>query len=138
MKPVIILPPDAVSVEDIALLNANDLCVVVAKDPSMVKFVDPLPAASSRTEMEHAAIQLSRMLLNGHWSRWSGTNMLGRGDFARMFVDLLVEGTPLDPNPTRAEQEAVLFSDAKREEIRRLAREEAREERKAKKGTHGK
>lgn len=112
------------SADDIALLRANDLCVVVSTSPAEVKFVDPLPAQSSRTQMEHAAIQLSRKLLTGQcWDE--GTTRT----FAKMYVDILVKGTPLDSQPTQAEQEKQVFDVEKRDELRRLAREEAKAER---------
>lgn len=133
MKPIIIVPPDTMSDDDIARLNANDLCVVVASDPSKVRFLDPLPAASSRTEMENAAIELSRLLLHGRWGNWSNMSLVGRETFAQMYVDLLTKGSPLDKGPTRAEQEEDIYASAKADELRRMAREEAREERKKKK-----
>lgn len=43
MKPIIILPPNTMTDENIQLLRDNDLCVVVAEDPAAVKFIDPLP-----------------------------------------------------------------------------------------------
>ena len=49
MKPMIILPPDVMDKENIDLLRENGICVVVAKDPAKVRFVDPIPAVASRT-----------------------------------------------------------------------------------------
>lgn len=136
MKPMIILPPDAMSAEDIAELRKNHLCVVVAKDPALVKFVDPIPAQSSRTDIENAAIQLSRKMLTGDLY-----DSETKKDFAREFVDILVRGTPLDSRPTQAEHEKAVFNAAKDDELRRLAREEAKAERAAAKaaltGTKG-
>lgn len=62
MKPMIILPPDTMSEDNIKLLRENDICVVTATNPGQVKFVDPIPAASSQTQMERSAIRLSRIL----------------------------------------------------------------------------
>ena len=126
MKPIIIVPPDLLEPAEIQKLNDNDLCVVVAKDPAKVRFLDPIPAASSRTQIENAAIKLSRILLNG---QWSGSSLLGRGDFARLYVELLVNGTPLDANPTQVEQERTIFNQEKADELRRLARAEAKVDR---------
>lgn len=126
MKPIIIVPPDTISAEDIKILRENNLCVVVATNPAAVKFVDPIPASSSRTEIENAAIQLSRRLLHGE--------LIGpdyRKNITALYVDLLVKGTPLDSRPTRAEEEQEIFDYAKRDEIRRLAKEEAKAERAA-------
>lgn len=39
-----IIPPELMSADDVKLLNENGICVVIATDPSKVKFVDPLPA----------------------------------------------------------------------------------------------
>lgn len=126
MKPIMILPPGAMDDENVKLLRENDLCVVIAKEPAAVKFLDPIPAASSRTDIEEAAIQLSRRLLRGE--------LVGdqyRSNIARLYVDLLVKGTPLDPGRTKAEIEKEIFDDAKCTELRRLAREEAKAERAA-------
>jgi hypothetical protein len=43
MKPIMILPPEVMSPEDIKLLNENGLCVVIVKEPAKVRFVDPIP-----------------------------------------------------------------------------------------------
>lgn len=56
MKPIIILPPGSLSDSNIQLLRDNELCVVVAKDPAAVKFVDPIPAISSRTRIKGTAL----------------------------------------------------------------------------------
>lgn len=117
------------SVDDIKLLCQNDLCVVVAKDPGAVKFVDPLPAASCRTQIEDAAIKLSRRLLN--WQGMNASYGVTHADVSKMFAAILVDGTPLDPNPTNEERERAYFTQEKMDEIRRLAREEARAERAA-------
>lgn len=127
MKPMIILPPEEMTPEDISLLRENGICVVVSKNPQSVKFVDPLPVVSNRTQMEEAAIQLSRRLLRGDLFRDN------RRDFASLYMDCLTKGTSLDPEPTQQEQEKRIFDGAKVEEIRRLAREEAKAERAAKK-----
>lgn len=126
MKPIIILPPETMDAENIAMLRDNGLCVVEAKNPAAVKFVDPIPAASCRTTIEDAAIKLSRKLLNG--------DLVGqdyRKNIAALFFDILAKGTPLDPNPTQAELEKRAFEIEKMDELRRLAREEAKQERAA-------
>lgn len=89
MKPIIILPPHAMSKQDIKALNDNGICVVVAKEPEKVKFVDPIPAASSRNQIENAAIALSKRLLNGQLLEYQ------RGSITAAFVELLTIGTPL-------------------------------------------
>lgn len=134
MKPMIILPPDAMSDEDIQMLRNNGLCVVKSKIPANIKFIDPIPSVSCRTQIEDAAIKLSKMLVNGSWT---GSSCLNRSDFCRFFMEFLVNGTPLDPYP-KEEQEKKIFDNAKAEELRRLAREEARAERAAKKKAESK
>lgn len=134
MKPIIILPPDAMADDQIQQLRDNGLCVVVAKDPSKVKFLDPIPSAAERTKIEDAAIQLSRKVLaTGYWSH-NDT----RQNLAATFVDILVSGTKLDPKPQREEVERDVFDREKLDEIRRLAREEAKAERAAAKAAKAK
>lgn len=131
MKPMIIIPPDLINAENIRLLRANGVCVVVAKDPAKVRFMDPILAMSARNEIDSAAIRLSRLLLNGQYKTSNG-GYLSRADFTKLFVEILVKGTSLDARGTQEEYEQRMFDDAKREEIYKLAREEARAERKAK------
>lgn len=133
MKPMIILPPDTMTEENIKLLRENDICVVVAKDPSKVRFVDPIPSASSRTEIERAAIKLTRILLNRQWGHITVNGEIGIGTIARLYIECLAQGTPLDANGTTAEKEQQIFNQTKINELERLAREEARAERAAKK-----
>lgn len=133
MKPMMIIPPGLMSDENIKLLRENEICVVVAKDPAKVKFVDPIPAAGQRTQMQDAAIKLSRIVLSGRWGEWTTASYLGKGDAARIYVDMLVHGTELDPNGTAQEIEESFRQQERFEEIRRLAREEARAEREKKK-----
>ena len=132
MKPMIILAPGLMSEGNIKLLRENDICVVVAKDPAKVRFVDPIPAVSSRTKIEHAAIQLSRKLLQGihpqYGQSWTSDT---KAAIAQLYVNLLIEGTPLDPNPTQEEREKREYDREKIAEMGRLAREDAKAERAA-------
>lgn len=126
MQPMIVLPTGQMSEADMQRLRENGICVVEADDPAQLNFLDPIPAASSRSELEAAALKLSRRLLHttGCWT--------GR-EICHLFTQLLTEGTPLDNKPTKQEQVAeayqTLFDATKAEEIARLAVEEAREER---------
>lgn len=131
MKPLIIMPKGAMSSKDKEKLTKNNICVVEAETPSLVKFVDSVPEIASRTQIEQAAIQLSRKVLDKN--TWGYNNSDTSKEMAKMYVDLLVKGTPLDPRPTQEEQEKEIFNQAKADELRRLAREEARAERAAKK-----
>ena len=124
MKPVLILQPKTMSDRDRKKIEDNGFCVVVSKDPASIKFLDPIPCKSSRTEIEQAAIALSRKCLNGGVFA-SEYNK----NFADKFVQILIKGTPLDPNGTVQEQYQQVFDTAKADEMRRLAREEAKAER---------
>lgn len=134
MQPMIILPLEMMSERDIQALRDNGICVVEAKDPSKIKFVDPIPAVSSRTQVENAAIQLSRCVLSG-LGRCSISNdgSMNRISILRQYIDFLIVGTPLDPKPPREEIEKEIFNEEKKNEIRKIAREEARAEKQAKK-----
>jgi hypothetical protein len=92
MKPMIILPPDVMDAENIKLLRENDICVVVAKDPVKVRFVDPIPAASSRTEIEEVAIELFRRLIAWPWS----DAHISRGYIMRLYCEILAESGYID------------------------------------------
>lgn len=127
MKPMIIVPPDTLSAEDVKKLEDNQICVVVAKDPAKVRFMDPIPAVSSRTEIEQAAIRLSRVLLHG---QHTATN-LSRDSIAAIYTSILIKGTPLDARGSMEEQEKEWADSARRMEIERMAREEARAAREA-------
>lgn len=135
MKPLLILPKGTMSAKDKEKLTKNGICVVEAEEPSLVKFVDSVPEIASRTQIEQAAIQLSRKVLTKDaWAWNSGIEK----DVAKMYIDLLIKGTPLDPRPTQQEQEKQIFDQAKADELRRLAKEEAKAERDAAKAAKNK
>lgn len=93
MRPVIILPPGEITKEDIAILRENGMCVVEAKDPSKVRFVEPPPLGYS--VQERAAIALCRWVM-GHdnpGANWS------RRELAAKLADFFCEGSPLEPLP---------------------------------------
>lgn len=69
MKPMIILPPDAMSDEHIQMLRDNDLCVVVSKEPDAIRFLD-VPPPPSYDKITEASIELSRIVLDA-----SGTHV---------------------------------------------------------------
>lgn len=129
MKPMMILPPNLMSKEDIKALRDNGICVVEAQDPAKVRFVDPIPAVSSRTDIENAAIRLSRRILGpGFWSTESTRQLM-----CMNYIELLAKGTPLDVNGTTEEQQNNHYERIRWDEIERLARADAKAEREAKK-----
>lgn len=133
MKPIIILPPDEIKPEDIAILRENGLCVVEAKHPHEIKFVDPIPSFVQRTKIESAAISLSRMLLTGNGLTTGKSYGLSHAAVTQLYVDCLLKGTSLQEGPTQEERERAYFTSAKMDEIKQMAREEARAEREAQK-----
>lgn len=126
MRPIIILPPDTMSDADIKALRDNDLCVVVAKDPARVKFLDPIPAAAQRGKIEDAAIGLSRVLLNKQWGNYTSDGTIGVNTISKIYIDILMKGTKLDPAGSREDQEREYFSEQKMVALQQLAKEEAR------------
>lgn len=125
---MIIVPPKTMSDNNIKMLRDNGICVVVSKDPNALKFVDPIPAISNRTEIENAAIQLTRRLFAGDLFADN------RRDFAKLYMDCLIKGTPLDPAiQMQKVEEKRIYDSAYYDEVRRLAREDAKKEREAKK-----
>jgi hypothetical protein len=133
IQPMIVLPIGAMTPEDIKVLRDNGICVVECKEPGAIKFIDPIPSAVARTKIEDACIRLSRKILDKHeFHRIFGNDLgsIDQSNFTRLYVELLVQGTPLDPAP---DEERRIFDQKKRAEIEKLAREEAREEAKARK-----
>jgi hypothetical protein len=129
---MIIIPPGQMAQSEIKLLRDNDICVVIAKNPEKLKFVDPIPAISQRGEIETAAIKFTRLMLNP--SMWNNSEASwNKQDMAKMFTTYLINGTPLDSRGTKQEQETSWYDQARRDEIERMARAEAKEEREAKK-----
>jgi hypothetical protein len=61
MKPIVILKTGTMAKKDIRLLRDNGLCVVESKEPSAVRFMEPLP--ESFNTQQWAAIALARTLL---------------------------------------------------------------------------
>lgn len=142
MKPILIIPPETMSNDDVKRLNDNGICTVVCKDPLAVKFLDPIPSMAGRDRIEQAAIELSRRILN--WGPEKGktwTGLINRGDVLSVFFNVLQSGTSLSDDPTPKEIAAARQQQLEREahqtkmeEVRKIAREEARAERAAAKG----
>lgn len=127
MQPVMIIPSGTMSKDDIALLNANGICAVESKEPDKVKLLEPLECLSSRNEIEVAAIKCTQKLLNGElWNTKDTINQI-----SGLFLDILKQGTMLDPRGSQAEQESQRQKQAKWAELEKLGREEAQAERAA-------
>lgn len=89
MQPVVIIPPGCMSEPDIKRLRDNGICVVRAKDPKQVRYMEPYPAGYS--VQDEAAIRLTRMLLE------KGSTNGYRTTIAAMYADILLEGWPIKP-----------------------------------------
>lgn len=128
MKPTIVIPPDLLDADSIAELRASGFAVVVAADPNKVRFLDPIPTVSSRTEIESSCIQFTRKILNAEYNK-----TLSRDDLRSIYLECLMRGSPLDERPSKEEREKEVFEIARHDELRKIAREEARTERDLKK-----
>jgi hypothetical protein len=132
MLPILILPPGVMSESDKKKLASNFVCVVTAKDPSKVKFLDPIPSVLERTKPEQAAIELSRKIL-GDEIRRDDYGKIGRYDILNLYISCLTKGTSLDTRPSQAEREETEYNEERLSEVRKLAREDARKQREEKK-----
>lgn len=93
MKPIIVLPIGEVSQEDIAELRKNGICTIEAKDPSLVRFIEPPPFGYS--EQEKAAIELFRVML-----RRKDIDTFSRWHLTELWAQILMAGkfpTPIQP-----------------------------------------
>ena len=88
MRPVIILPTGEVSKKDLRELRKNGFCVVEAKAPGLVRFLEPPPQDYSM--QEEAAIKLCRSLLDK-----TNTLCLTRQEIASKYALIIIDGTPL-------------------------------------------
>lgn len=88
IKPVIILPPGMMSKEDIQEMRANGFCVVEAKKPDQVRFIEPPPMGYSA--QEKAAISLCRWLM-----RPDNKEHLTRQDIGALLAHFFIQGSPL-------------------------------------------
>lgn len=128
MKPILVIPTNAMTPDSVMALRSNGICVVETEDPSKVKFLDPIPSAAERTRVEDAALSLSRKVLST--SFWTNGRESGAWQaVAATYLDALVNGTPLDSKPSPVEEERRIYQEAKNDELRKIAKEEAREAR---------
>lgn len=127
MKPMIICGEGVLAPDEAKKLEDNGICVVVAKEPEKLRFVDSVPDPS-KPKVERAAIMLSRILLNGKWGNYTTSGAIGRDTFARIFADLVIKGSPLDEAVPTEEDRQKHYEREKWEELTRIAREDARKE----------
>jgi hypothetical protein len=98
MRPTVILPIGAMDKKQITKLNRNGFCVVEAKQPEAVRFLN-VPPVADYTVSERAAIELARVLMSPKDCPWAGDT---RDKIARMFVDILMKAQPLVKMPVPA------------------------------------
>lgn len=90
VKPVLILPIGCISKSDMKVLKNNGICVVEAKDPSAVRFLEP-PIVNDYSIQEKAAIELCRYYCQKE------TFMISKDNFNNTLVHFLINGTKLKP-----------------------------------------
>lgn len=119
MKPMIVLPVGEVTPEDIQQLRDNGICVIEAKEPANVRFVEPLESSLGQDDFARAAIQLTRRILCGEVGGFA------KGDCSKLLAEILIKGSPIDPAETPQEYAANLFDEFKDCEIAELAKKAA-------------
>lgn len=89
IQPIVILPPDKMSDEDVQRLRDNGICVVVCGDPDAVRFMEPPPGNYEAAEL--AAIELFRYVMQHNSSScWE------RRQLAEIWAGILIRGTRLE------------------------------------------
>lgn len=87
IKPVVILPKNAMSLKDMGLLREAGICVVECDKPEDVRYLDPPPMGYS--EVDKAAIQLFRSVMTGEMGYPPF-----RGNMAEAYAAMLLKGLP--------------------------------------------
>lgn len=75
MKPILILPPEQMTPEDIERLRENQICVVEAKDPSLIRFCETPPAANYDRVIE-ASVNLTRYVSKNQAFNFTGRELM--------------------------------------------------------------
>ena len=91
MKPVMIVPKGALSKADLKRLNDNFICVVEAKDPAAVRWMEPYPQGYNVQEL--AAIELARGLLRDGKLPGHGYNV--KQTVGALYAEILLRSDPL-------------------------------------------
>lgn len=89
MAPVIVVPTGEISKEDLALVRENGFCVIEAKNPDAVRFMEPPPNGYS--EQERAAIALCR-----HLMRFEGDRNWTKREIGNLLAQFFIQGSPLE------------------------------------------
>lgn len=90
IRPVIVLPPDAMAKRDIDRLNRAGFCVVECKDPALVRCIEP-PFVDYEAP-ERAAMALCRFMLScSDGASWT------KKDVGATLAHFLIQGTPIQP-----------------------------------------
>lgn len=92
MKPVIILPIGTMKKKDIQQLRENLFCVVEAKKPEDIRFMEPPPQGYSA--QEKAAMALCRFVVAQRTDK-----ILYAGHLKEFLCDVLINGSPLQAQP---------------------------------------
>lgn len=88
MQPILVLPPDSMTDEDIQRLRDNEICVVVSSDPTALRFVDP-PPSGNYDLVTDAALQLSRVVMNNPNTNYTGQSL------AAWWAQVLINAHPV-------------------------------------------
>lgn len=91
VKPIIVLPPDAMDKANIAMLRRNGICVVICQKPEQVRFVEA--PIGSQDRCERAAVSLFRHIASRTDAYCDRSKLLAT------FAKFVVAGTELDPVP---------------------------------------
>jgi hypothetical protein len=88
IKPLIVIKTGTVTKADISRLRKSGLCAIESSDPQAIRYLEPPPLGYG--EQEAAAIKLFRhvMSVSQEWNRIT---------LSRKYVEILIEGGPLDP-----------------------------------------
>jgi hypothetical protein len=86
MQPILVLPPDEMSPEDMQRLRDNGICVVEAKHPGELRFIDP-PPVGNHDQVTEASLNLTRFVVNNYQSGGSYNAKDLAGYWAHMLIN---------------------------------------------------
>lgn len=91
VKPIVVLPPDAMDAANISMLRRNGICVVICQKPEAVRFVEA--PIGSQDRCERAAVNLFRHIAA------TKEGLLNRDKLMEKFARFTIAGTDLEPVP---------------------------------------